>query len=709
MIRLFDSKETNFNHCKWVLSEVISCYVTETTDGIFDLDLVYPLEDNKNLSQYLVNGNIIKSPISETDPRGEQLFTIRKRNPNTKEKTVTIYAQAKARRDLDLNMVLGLEVPAGKTRKEACQMLLSKCMESHNYYIGNLDVNPNTSINLGLEESTGNVINYLDISGISPRKGFLDESENSIFKAYGGEIIYNNFEINMVDERGNDHNFEIRSGKNLEELQQDIDDTDVENFATAILPCSSDGVYLPNNEIIYSSNVNTLGKRFKKVVFDDVNLVDDTQEALDIVYLQLRERVQKLFDNGLDKIKINNTINFVQLANTEEYKDYKILEKCEIGNNVTVKYFKRDDESQTPYISAVGRVIKIKFNVLKGKIEEVEIGDIKKQSIVSTITSIATTATTADTKSNTNAANIKKVKKYATDSINNLQVTMEARDNEIELSVTNLADNTTAQFLIQDGKISEKVSNDTFNSYRIQTADLIDQKVSRGSDFSTQIEQSATAIIETIQGVTDNKTIFDSSGFRVVRGGFVFEDDNGDEILAAYTGGGVQIGDNAWSKSMTMSRVYFGNRQMISYFYLSNITVDTELDMDDNNIYTGGTIYTVDLETSGNKNCVQDTINFGKRLINAYETCDYYFGDIGSGVIENGDCLIHIDPVFQECINTDIEYHVFTQVYNGLITKLERYPNYFIVYGEDNTKFSWELKAKRKGFENNRLELSKNQ
>jgi hypothetical protein len=106
----------------------------------------------------------------------------------------------------------------------------------------------------------------------------------------------------MVDERGTDNNILIESGKNLEELQQDIDDLDTENFATAVLPCSADGVYLPNSEIIYSPNATTLGKVFKRVVYDDVTLVNNTTEALNVVYAQLRERVQKDFDNGLDKL-----------------------------------------------------------------------------------------------------------------------------------------------------------------------------------------------------------------------------------------------------------------------------------------------------------------------------------------------------------------------------------------------------------------------
>lgn len=108
---------------------------------------------------------------------------------------------------------------------------------------------------------------------------------------------------------------------------------------------------------------------------------------------------------------------------------------------------------------------------------------------------------------------------------------------------------------------------------------------------------------------------------------------------------------------------------------------------------------------SGSKNSIQATKNYGERLINAYETAEYYFADIGSGVVNtDGECLIYIDEILQECINTKAEYHVFTQVYNGSVDRIERFENYFIVYGKAGTNFGWELKAKRKGYENVRLD-----
>jgi hypothetical protein len=112
-----------------------------------------------------------------------------------------------------------------------------------------------------------------------------------------------------------------------------------------------------------------------------------------------------------------------------------------------------------------------------------------------------------------------------------------------------------------------------------------------------------------------------------------------------------------------------------------------------------------DLNVAGSKNSLQKTDNFGERLINAYETAEYYFGDMGYGKLDdNGELLVHIDEVFQECVNINIPYHVFIQNYNGNITSIIRGKGYFEVYGTPGAEFSWEIKAKRNGYENNRLE-----
>lgn len=113
----------------------------------------------------------------------------------------------------------------------------------------------------------------------------------------------------------------------------------------------------------------------------------------------------------------------------------------------------------------------------------------------------------------------------------------------------------------------------------------------------------------------------------------------------------------------------------------------------------------MELAVSGSKNCVQETENYGKRLINAYETADYLFGDIGECVVENGECVVWIDDIFKEVISTDVNYQVFLTKYGkGDIWVSERHSDYFVVQAENDIRFAWEIKAKRKGFENYRLE-----
>ncbi|MGN2368957.1 phage tail spike protein [Clostridium cagae] len=453
MIKLFEANETNFKHCKWVLSEVLSAYITETTEGNFELDLEYPLFDSKNLSRYLIRGNIISCECYDNRP--DQLFKIRKANKSTENKVITVYAEAIGRADADNNYIPGLEVPKGKTRKEALQIVLNnRADKRRNYTIGSLDTSTNTNVNLGLDDN-GNIVNYVDIADKSLLKAILEEStdstNSSIYTAYKGEVIWNNFEINMVDERGKDNSFIIKSGKNLDSLEEEISDMD-DNFATALVMKSSDGLFLPNQEIIYSTNASKYDRYFyKTITCDDVSLDDlitenssdkDIEEAKKVVYEQLRERAAKQFANGIDKPPTNYTVNFIQLADTEEYKDYAKLKKCELGNNVTTIYSRIG-------VKAEGRIIRIKYNVLTKKIEEVEIGDRLKKSIVDNINNTENKVDNVEDKVNNNKNDLKKTK-----------VTMEKYNNSIVLKVENLSKDTMAKIEVLEKEIVAKVSED---------------------------------------------------------------------------------------------------------------------------------------------------------------------------------------------------------------------------------------------------------
>lgn len=106
------------------------------------------------------------------------------------------------------------------------------------------------------------------------------------------------------------------------------------------------------------------------------------------------------------------------------------------------------------------------------------------------------------------------------------------------------------------------------------------------------------------------------------------------------------------------------------------------------------------------KNAIVKTSQ-GPVTINAYETAEYYFGDIGEGQTDfNGIAYVGIEKLFNETVNTNIPYQVFLTAYgSGNLWVAQREHNRFVVKSDQpNIKFGWEIKAKRKGYEYTRLQ-----
>lgn len=113
-----------------------------------------------------------------------------------------------------------------------------------------------------------------------------------------------------------------------------------------------------------------------------------------------------------------------------------------------------------------------------------------------------------------------------------------------------------------------------------------------------------------------------------------------------------------------------------------------------------------DITCSGKKNRVVETENFGKVLQNAYETAECYFGDIQETVIPTtGELTVIMDKKFLETVNTEVPYQVFTTKYGqGDLYVAERNKDNFIIKGTPSLNFCYEVKAKQKGYEKDRLE-----
>ncbi len=108
---------------------------------------------------------------------------------------------------------------------------------------------------------------------------------------------------------------------------------------------------------------------------------------------------------------------------------------------------------------------------------------------------------------------------------------------------------------------------------------------------------------------------------------------------------------------------------------------------------------------NGSKNAVHVTRN-GLRATPAYETAESYLGDIGRNYTrENCEVWVEIDEIFSDTVNTDIAYEVFLQAYDNARFWVSDFKSdkFLVKSDKPMARFAWELKAKRRGYENERL------
>ena len=119
-------------------------------------------------------------------------------------------------------------------------------------------------------------------------------------------------------------------------------------------------------------------------------------------------------------------------------------------------------------------------------------------------------------------------------------------------------------------------------------------------------------------------------------------------------------------------------------------------------------------KVTGTKNCIQKTENFGSRAFYSVEDCENYLTDTCTKEINvektednTFEKKVEFDEIFKECVNLDLDYIV--EIYKvgwGDYRIKEQTKNYFILESDrEDFSFKYSIKAKRKGFEDERLRL----
>ena len=209
------------------------------------------------------------------------------------------------------------------------------------------------------------------------------DKENSFRNRWGGEMLYDNFDIYVNTRIGKDNGIRIKYKRNMEDVSLTVDR---DSIITKGCPVAYDGKMLPE-KYICSQLINKYPIVCEGFIdVSDLKLKDpenqddegfDTEEEL---YNAMRERMAYLYNNGLDKPKVSGSVKLANLANTIEYKDFKNLERVGIGDIVTIDHEEIGIDIKT-------RCIVIEWDLVTEEIINTEFGDVEvnyfdKQEIV---------------------------------------------------------------------------------------------------------------------------------------------------------------------------------------------------------------------------------------------------------------------------------------------------------------------------------------
>lgn len=344
---LYEKTESNFrSNGLGRLSDCIRCLASEERNGIYEVEFDYPVTGVH--FEDIQMGRII---ACTHDEQGDvQPFDIYAKSEPING-IVTFYAHHISYR---LNEITVKPFTAG-----SCADAISKIKTQ------SVKANPFT---FWTDKSVA--ASYISET---PRKArtMLGGEENSILDVFGtGEYEFDKFNVKLHLHRGQDTNVSIRYGKNLVDFDNNEDASDT---YTAVVPfwlgSETEGdesvsvlITLPEWYITSGHSVPS-----GREIIVPMDLSGDFDEKPTVA--QLRTAAQNRLassDGWLPSQTI--TIDFVQLWQTEEYKDYAPLQRLRLCDTcgVFVPMYG---------MSLRAKVIKVVYNVLLDRYDSMELGD----------------------------------------------------------------------------------------------------------------------------------------------------------------------------------------------------------------------------------------------------------------------------------------------------------------------------------------------
>ncbi|EJO5346376.1 phage tail protein [Clostridium botulinum] len=794
MIKLFAPNTIDFKtNGETVLTNVMDPEITEELNGNYALSFKYPIEEPKVVKGTIqANTNVITNKTTIVGTKGN--INLQPKSYFL-QKDYIVYANNQAfriynvKRDMSMININCRHIfydlldnfledvrPTKLNRLDALRWILERTQYTHKF---------TATGNLG-GTNTRNFIRKNVVEAIMGKEGIIE--------TWGGEIVRDNFNIGLWDNRGNDRGVLIQGGKNLIGIEEDLD---TDNVITRIMPTGldeNDTIIMLPEKYIDSANINMYPHpKVRHMHYGDIKVNKETNITKDDVIRLLRLKVKELYEvEKVDIPEINYKVDFIELSKTEEYKDYITLEKVEVGDTVTVRYNKLNLDIKAKVIKTTKT-----FKGDKWVNEKVELGNFKRDvtSSLNKIDSITTDdgkvkgeaiwgtidATKASLKAMADSADTQVERAIIFEDkdpdsptygamclgTRGFQIAREMTNGQWQWTTFGTGQGFTADLIragiLQslDGTLRIDLGGGSFKTYNYDKYPAIELKNMNIDfyDFKKSGKKAGTIYTSYAKNEPD-KLGFSTGHYRDYYMSIVHHSgetdmyypylrfdkyhnrsDTHDPITfyehidatwspLKYYKNNQQIGIvGANGEDLKIgfmgdnNTVRFG-RQWSSEFETNFTCADWRKNTNKVGFIAykgaeiqGKTLVFGDFSVTGKKNCIVQTKDYGERLINAYETLGYYFGDLGYGFVsEDGIAYIEIEDMVTQIMNTDIPYHVtYTEIVPEMITDEEirqrsplrlvkTTPTYFVLKGEPGAQFTWELKAKRIGYENVRAD-----
>lgn len=376
---LYAASETDFTtNGIGLLTDAVSCTVTEERNGAYEATLVYPAKGH--LAEYIAEDAIIKAKANDTDE--PQLFRIYKSDKQIGSNTT--WNAEHISYELTGNPVERFSI-SGVNAEQALNSLLAAAVFKHKYTAAS-------------DITTVNKTSIADV--VSVRKA-LGGVEGSILDTWGGEYHFDNYRIELLKARGADNGVTIEYGKNLIDAKQE---RNIANIVTAIFPYAK---YTPEgkeNEVYVSLKEKTLVHAgAADYAYKHCEIVDFSSEwesGTIITEDMLRAKAEAYLEKISTEPDVNITLSYAQLKKTKDYKNIQVMENVALCDTVTV----RIDKLQ---IEAIAKIVKAKYDSLKERYDTMEIGSVRT-NLTKQLTATQQEVTESIKKNQTRAEQIKK-------------------------------------------------------------------------------------------------------------------------------------------------------------------------------------------------------------------------------------------------------------------------------------------------------------